>query len=149
VATGEDRRLGDFFTNSVGLDGCVQIASGDITYKDPTSGGELPTSRPIFLRQDAGPRLRGSGDCSGAADPNLGLPGTRKCKPRRLTLRLRGRRVRVKLDGKRVKVVRRKGKLRAKLVLRGRKRHVVRITGRTRSGKKIRIRRVYRTCAKK
>jgi hypothetical protein len=149
VATGEDRRLGDFFTNSVGLDGCVQIASGDTTSKDPATGGELPTSRPIFLRQDSGPRLRGGGDCSGAPEPDLGLPGTRRCKAKRLTLRLHGRRVRVRLDGKRVKVVRRHGKLRAKLVLRGRKRHVVRISGRTRSGKKIRIRRVYRTCAKK
>jgi hypothetical protein len=149
VATGEDRRLGDFFTNSVGLDGCVEIASGDTTYKDPATGGELPTSRPIFLRQDSGPRLRGDGDCSGAATPDLGLPTSRTCKAKRITLRLHGRHVRVKLDGKRVKVARRHGKLRARLVLRGRKRHVVRISGRTRRGKKIHIRRVYRTCAKK
>lgn len=85
VATGEDRRLGDFFTNGVGLDGCAQVASGDTTRKDPATGGELPTSRPVFLRQDSGPRLRGSGDCSGAEDPagSLGLPPSRSCQSRR------------------------------------------------------------------
>ena len=152
VATGEDRRLGDFFTNGVGLDGCVQIASGDTTFKDPVTGGELPTSRPIFLRQDSGPRLRGEGDCSGAPDPGLGLPTTRTCKAKRLTLKLRGphgqklRSARVTVDGKRAKVTRTHGRLRARIVLRGKGRHVVRIVARTTAGRTVRVRRVYRTC---
>ncbi|MEA2123992.1 MAG: hypothetical protein QOI80_774 [Solirubrobacteraceae bacterium] len=160
VATGEDRRLGDFFTNSVGLDGCVQIASGDTTHKDPVTGGELPTSRPIFLRQNSGPRLRGSGDCSGAEDPggSLGLPSTRKCTPRRrLVIRLRAprhaklRSAKVFVDGKRVKVRRRHGRLRAVIHLRAktRGRFVVRIVARTTRGKVVRSKRVYRRCVKR
>jgi hypothetical protein len=63
VATGQDRRLGDFFTNAVDANGCVLIASGDDTLVDPTTGGPLPTSRPIFIRQDGGPKLVGKGNC--------------------------------------------------------------------------------------
>jgi hypothetical protein len=155
VATGEDRRLGDFFTNSVGLDGCTQIASGDTTHKDPVTGGELPTSRPIFLRQDSGARLRGSGDCSGTEDPDgsVGLPDTRKCtKHRRFVLRLRGklRSARVFVNGKRINVRRRHGRLRALVDLRGKPagRYTVRIVAKTKRGKVVRSKRVYRTCAK-
>jgi len=58
VATGQDRRLGDFFTNAVDPRGCVLIATGDTTVKGP-GGTERPTSLPIFLRQTAGPGLNG------------------------------------------------------------------------------------------
>src|SRR5205814_1879069 len=44
VATGQDRRLGDYFTNAVDPRGCVLIATGDTTLRDPVSGGPLPTA---------------------------------------------------------------------------------------------------------
>ena len=74
VATGEDRRLGDFFTNAVDEQGCVMIATGDTHSLDPVSGGQRPISLPLFTRQISGPALRGGGDCSGR-EANLGLPG--------------------------------------------------------------------------
>ena len=61
VATGQDRRLGDFFTNAVDQNGCVMIASGD-TVTDPTAA----TSRPIFLQQTSGTSLTG-GTCGALA----------------------------------------------------------------------------------
>jgi hypothetical protein len=64
VATGQDRRLGDFFTNSLDARGCVMIASGDTQRTDPNTGGPLPTSLPTILRQSSGPPLVGTGDCS-------------------------------------------------------------------------------------
>jgi hypothetical protein len=64
VVTGEDRRLGDFFTNAVDERGCVVVATGDTTQKDPITGGERPISLPLFVRQTSGPRLVGQGDCS-------------------------------------------------------------------------------------
>ena len=64
VATGEDRRLGDFFTNAVDERGCVLVATGDTTQPDPITGGQRSTSLPLFIRQVAGPRLVGKGDCS-------------------------------------------------------------------------------------
>ncbi|MEA2383911.1 MAG: hypothetical protein QOH72_3882 [Solirubrobacteraceae bacterium] len=64
VATGEDRRLGDFFTNAIDERGCVLVATGDTTQKDPLTGAERPTSLPLFVRQTSGPRLIGRGDCS-------------------------------------------------------------------------------------
>jgi hypothetical protein len=75
VATGQDRRLGDYFTNAIDQRGCVIIASGDTTMKDPVTGNELPTSRPIFIRQSSGPPLysgSGTGDCSGDRGAVLG-----------------------------------------------------------------------------
>ena len=30
---------------------------------DPTTGGPLPTARPLFIRQNGGPRLIGTGSC--------------------------------------------------------------------------------------
>jgi hypothetical protein len=75
VATGQDRRLGDYFTNAVDQRGCVIIASGDTMMKDQFTGGELPTSRPIFIRQSSGPPLytgSGTGDCSGDRGAVLG-----------------------------------------------------------------------------
>jgi hypothetical protein len=64
VATGQDRRLGDYFTNALSADGCVLIATGDTRLRDPLTGGPLPTARPLFIRQNGGPRLVGKGDCS-------------------------------------------------------------------------------------
>src|SRR4051794_15491804 len=75
VATGQDRRLGDYFTNAIDQRGCVIIASGDTTQKDPATGNELPTSLPIFIRQSSGPPLftgSGTGDCSGNRGAVLG-----------------------------------------------------------------------------
>jgi hypothetical protein len=63
VATGQDRRLGDFFTNALDPHGCVLIASGDTRMTDPLTGADYPTARPIFLRQNAGPALVGKGTC--------------------------------------------------------------------------------------
>ncbi|MFL5342142.1 MAG: hypothetical protein ACJ8F7_18505, partial [Gemmataceae bacterium] len=63
VASGKDRRLGDYFSVATDHHGCVIIASGDTMLKDPISGGELPTSRPIFIGQSAGTSLTGE-DCS-------------------------------------------------------------------------------------
>src|SRR4051812_33195646 len=65
VVTGEDRRLGDFFTNTVDERGCVIIGSGDTTSPDPVSGGARNVALPLFARQNSGPSLRGGGDCSG------------------------------------------------------------------------------------
>ena len=64
VATGKDRRLGDFFTNAIDARGCVLVATGDTMLTDPTTGQEYPTSRPLFIRQNAGPKLVGNGNCS-------------------------------------------------------------------------------------
>jgi len=64
VATGQDRRLGDFFTNALDARGCVMIASGDTERDDPITHTPLPTSLPIILRQNSGPPLVGAGDCS-------------------------------------------------------------------------------------
>jgi hypothetical protein len=75
VATGQDRRLGDYFTNGIDQRGCLIIASGDTMMKDPVTGNELPTSRPIFIRQSSGPPLytgTGTGDCSGDRGAVLG-----------------------------------------------------------------------------
>lgn len=59
VATGQDRRLGEFFTLAQDANGCVLIATGDTTRKDPVSGGPLPTARPLFTVQDKGRSLTG------------------------------------------------------------------------------------------
>ncbi|HEU0129846.1 MAG TPA: hypothetical protein VFQ85_02505 [Mycobacteriales bacterium] len=59
VATGEDRRLGEFFTLALDGTGCVLVATGDTNDKDPVTGGELPTARPLFVRQDRGTSLTG------------------------------------------------------------------------------------------
>ncbi len=64
VATGQDRRLGDYFTNTLDSRGCVLIATGDTRLTDPATGGPYPTARPLFLRQNGGPRLIGAGTCS-------------------------------------------------------------------------------------
>jgi hypothetical protein len=59
VATGQDRRLGDYFTNWVDGRGCVIIATGDTTSLDPVTGQQRAWSLPIFLHQDGGRSLTG------------------------------------------------------------------------------------------
>jgi hypothetical protein len=59
----KDRRLGDFFTNAIDPRGCVMIATGDATEKDPVTGAPLPVSLPLFIRQNAGPPLVGTKPC--------------------------------------------------------------------------------------
>lgn len=54
MATGQDRRLGDFFTDAVDQNGCVMIASGETT-TDPSAA----TSRPLFIQQTNGDSLTG------------------------------------------------------------------------------------------
>jgi hypothetical protein len=63
VATGQDRRLGDYFTNGLDAKGCVFVATGDTKLTDPTTGAPYPTSRPLFVRQNRGPALYGSNNC--------------------------------------------------------------------------------------
>ncbi|HXA28868.1 MAG TPA: sialidase family protein [Candidatus Angelobacter sp.] len=93
VASGQDRRLGDYFTNSVDGNGCVIIASGDTTVPDAVTGQPRATSLPIFIQQSGGPSLTG-GTCGttttttttptvapqstpGAAAPSaVGIPNT-------------------------------------------------------------------------
>jgi hypothetical protein len=157
VATGEDRRLGDFFTNAVDEQGCVMIGTGDESTKDPVTGGERTVALPLFVRQDSGPALRGGGDCTGSnADLGLrGAGGRRSClSRRRFVIHLRrphGRRLkraRVYLNGKRVKVRRRRGRLTAVVDLRRmRKRTVtVKVQAVTRSGRHVHELRRYHTC---
>jgi hypothetical protein len=59
VATGQDRRLGDYLTNAIDQNGCVIIATGDTRLLDPATGAPLPTARPLFIKQSAGPSLTG------------------------------------------------------------------------------------------
>lgn len=64
VATGQDRRLGDYFEISLDQAGCLLIATGDTRLTDPATGAPLPTARPLFIRQNAGPSLTGRGNCT-------------------------------------------------------------------------------------
>src|SRR4051794_29652159 len=64
VATGADRRLGDYLTIGILPNGCAMVASGDTTLRDPLTGADTVVAHPLFIRQSAGPRLRGAGDCS-------------------------------------------------------------------------------------
>jgi hypothetical protein len=59
VASGQDRRLGDYFTNAVDGNGCVLIASGDTTTPDAVTAQPRSTSLPVFVRQTSGPSLTG------------------------------------------------------------------------------------------
>jgi hypothetical protein len=64
VATGGDRRLGDYFTNAIDNRGCVIIATADTMMHDPITGQALPTARPLFIKQNSGLGLDGL-SCSG------------------------------------------------------------------------------------
>jgi hypothetical protein len=92
------------------------------------------------------------------AGETLGLRSARRCvSRRRFEIRIRrwrGQRIRsarVWVDGKRVRVRRSGGRLRATVVLRGKRRgtYRVRIVAVTRSGRKVRATRTYRTCRPK
>ena len=63
VVTGKDRRLGDYFEINLDTRGCLLIAVSDTRLMDPATGGPLPTARPLFIRQDAGPSLTNQGPC--------------------------------------------------------------------------------------
>ena len=174
VATGEDRRLGDFFTNIIDERGCELIATGDTMSKDPLTGGERATSLPVVIRQNAGRRLIGAGDCAdvpgaplaggagaGAAPtltPAPALPSNRRCTSRRrfkIHIRNpRGQRVvsaRVYVNGKRTRVLSRHGSLHAVVDLRRlrRGRYTVKIVALTSQGRQVVGKRRYRTCVPK
>ena len=68
-----DRRLGEVFTAAIDQQGCVLVATGDTRLPDPITGAltdprtgaapQQPTSRPLFIRQNAGPSLT-AGKCN-------------------------------------------------------------------------------------
>jgi hypothetical protein len=66
VVTGQDRRLGDYFTVDQDANGCVIIATGDTSKPDPVTGQIRAWALPLFIHQNAGPSLTG-GSCGGAA----------------------------------------------------------------------------------
>jgi hypothetical protein len=167
VATGEDRRLGDFFTNAIDERGCAIIASGDTNNLDPVTGGQRNVSLPLFIRQAAGPRLIGEGDCSGkpqtvsGAQPTsagVPLPSNRRCTSRRrFPIRLvapRGQQLRsatVTVNGKKAKVRKSGGRLVATVDLRKlvKGRYTVRVVAITGQGRRVVSQRRYRTCTPK
>lgn len=174
VATGEDRRLGDFFTNVIDERGCEVIATGDTMTKDPLTGGEMAVSLPAVIRQNSGPRLIGSGDCAdvpGApvgggtgpqarptTTPGPALPSNRRCTSRRrFKIHIRnpkGQRVvsaRVYVNGKRTRVLRRHRSLHAVVDLRRLRkgRYTVKIVALTSQGRQVVSQRRYRTCTPK
>jgi hypothetical protein len=59
IATGEDRRLGDYFTLGTDRTGCIIIATGDTTLNDAVTGQPSPISHPLFVRQNRGQSLTG------------------------------------------------------------------------------------------
>lgn len=173
VATGEDRRLGDFFTNAIDERGCAIIGSGDTMKTAPGSDSQQrATSLPIFIRQISGPRLIGSGDCSGLPDPPVGTPlpvtpgptivtspvtKKGKCVSRRnFGIRLKApkgqqlARATVYVNGKRARVLRGK-RLRARVKLTGlpKGRFTVKVVAFTGQGRRIVSVRKYRTCTPK
>ena len=63
AATGQDRRLGDYFTNALDQNGCVMIASADTMLNDAISGTEYSTGRPLYIHQTSGPSLTTGKSC--------------------------------------------------------------------------------------
>jgi hypothetical protein len=68
AATGQDRRLGDYFTNALDQNGCVMIASADTQLVDSSTGAaatsnEYSTGRPIFVHQVGGSSLTTGQTC--------------------------------------------------------------------------------------
>ena len=57
--TGEDRRLGDYFTVNTDSRGCLNVATGDTKLTDAVTGNPSPNSHPMFIRQNSGPGLTG------------------------------------------------------------------------------------------
>src|SRR3954451_3184738 len=96
VATGQDRRLGDYMTVSLDPNGCEMIATGDVTQPDPATQQPRQTSLPLFIHQNAGPSLTGGGCGAGPQGSNGFAQGpggvTASCVDRaRPRSRLRGR----------------------------------------------------------
>jgi hypothetical protein len=173
VVTGQDRRLGDFFTNSIDGRGCAFIASGDTTKPDPATGKARAIALPILLRQNSGPALVGGGDCSGR-QAALGLPASSTsgggasttCASRRAfrihlrapagerlaraTIYVAGKRVAVRSGAKRFTTLSGR-RLTAPINLRGlpRGKVTVRVEAVTRSGRRFVDLRTYRTCTTK
>jgi len=75
AATGQDRRLGDYFETNVDAAGCLVISSGDTTQLDPVTGQPRITSLPVFIQQNAGPSLTGQ-DCGTATATATPPPNT-------------------------------------------------------------------------
>ena len=63
AATGQDRRLGDYFTNALDRNGCVMIASADTMLNDAITGTEYSTGRPLYIHQTSGPSLTTGKSC--------------------------------------------------------------------------------------
>jgi ABC-2 type transport system ATP-binding protein len=130
----------------------LQVIGGSQVYGPVRSAAAIQLSS-IKLTLPTATGFSGPGASSGV------LPTSRRClSRRRFEIRVkrgrgkaRLRSAKVWVNGKRVKVRRRAGRLRAVVDLRGqRKQRVkVRIVARTRSGKVLRDKRVYRTCTKK
>ncbi|MBV8302220.1 MAG: hypothetical protein JOY68_09905, partial [Candidatus Dormibacteraeota bacterium] len=66
VATGQDRRLGDYLTTALDQNGCLMIATGDTVLTDTVTGDQFSTSRPLFLQQASGPSLTTGATCTSA-----------------------------------------------------------------------------------
>jgi hypothetical protein len=66
VATGQDRRLGDYLTNNLDVNGCVMVATGDTTIPDSLTGGPRPTALPLFAHQTSGASLTTGLPCPAA-----------------------------------------------------------------------------------
>jgi hypothetical protein len=77
VATGQDRRLGDYMTVQPDLNGCMMIATGDVTQPDPNTGQPRQTSLPLFVRQNSGESLFG-GECGVPEGPPGATTGKSK-----------------------------------------------------------------------
>ena len=130
----------------------LQVIGGSQVYGPVRSAAAIQLSS-IKLTLPTATGFSGPGASSGV------LPTSRRClSRRRFEIRVkrgrgkaRLRSAKVWVNGKRVKVRRRAGRLRAVVDLRKRtkQRVTVRIVARTRSGKVLRDKRVYRTCTKK
>jgi uncharacterized protein len=122
----------------------ITVMGGSLRLPVPTDPADAPGGG-ADAPPSGGPPLR-------FEPPPPGSAAGRRCASRRhFTIRLRRslRRARVTLDGRRVPVFRRRGRLRARIDLRGmpRKTAVVRIRGVTRSGRRVVATRRYRPCA--
>ena len=69
AGTGQDRRLGDYFTNALDENGCVMIASADTMLNDAITGTEYSTGRPLYIQQTTGPSLTTGKSCANAPGP--------------------------------------------------------------------------------
>jgi ABC-2 type transport system ATP-binding protein len=127
----------------------LQITGGSQVYGPARTAADVQIAKARLSIPTVG---AGAGSGGGGV-----LPGSRRClsrrsfvirlhEPRKGRLRLRGTRVTV--AGKRVKVFRKRGRVRARVDLRGRapERVRVKVVARTTRGKVLRDTRVYRTC---